>query len=106
MAAILLVMYLEISPKNRHATMESAPNAVLVHQTYFKLSAYAYWAPSVAAATTASVRPGIFADANSFGAVKKMVTNCITDMSSRPALTADVPTNIGRLVVGLLAKTL
>lgn len=69
-AAILFVMYFEISPKKMHATIERPPNAILVYQTNFKLSAYAHLLPIPAASITAAVKPGIGTVVSFSGAVR------------------------------------
>ena len=87
-AAILFVMYFEILPKKTQAMMDKPPNAILVYQTYFKLSAYAHLEPRVAAWTTAGVRPGI---GTVWGAVRNNPTKSVTEIRGSPASTAYVP---------------
>jgi hypothetical protein len=91
-AAILFVMYFEILPKKTQAMMDKPPNAILVYQTYFKLSAYAHLESRVAAWTTAGVRRGIGTVASSWGAVRNNPTKSVTEIRGSPASTAYVPT--------------
>jgi hypothetical protein len=89
-----------------HATIESPPNAILVYQTYFKLSAYAHLLPISAAWTTAAVKPGIGTVASFCGAVRYSSTKVFAELIGRPASTAYNAIEVGSFEVILLMKML
>ena len=88
----------------RQATIAHTPKAILVSQTYFKLSAYAHRVPIVAASMISAVTPGT--EAILVGAPKKVLTNNGASAIGRPALIAHSATYAGNLGVSLLMKTL